>query len=102
VAAAIMVMVISIFNGLGRVFWAWVSDMIGRAQVYFLLFAIQVVIFFALPSISDVTLFAICFAIIGLCYGGGCGTMPSFTADFFGRSTWEASTDGSCWLVKRG
>ena len=84
VAAATMVMVISIFNGLGRVFWAWVSDMIGRAQVYFLLFAIQVVIFFALPSISNVTLFAICFAIIGLCYGGGFGTMPSFTADFFG------------------
>jgi MFS transporter, OFA family, oxalate/formate antiporter len=24
------------------------------------------------------------FAIIGLCYGGGFGTMPSFTADFFG------------------
>jgi OFA family oxalate/formate antiporter-like MFS transporter len=84
VAAATMVMVISIFNGLGRVFWAWVSDLIGRAQVYFLLFAIQVVIFFALPSISNVTLFAICFAIIGLCYGGGFGTMPSFTADFFG------------------
>jgi len=84
VAAATMVMVISIFNGLGRVFWAWVSDMIGRAQVYFLLFAIQVVIFFALPSITNVSLFAISFAIIGLCYGGGFGTMPSFTADFFG------------------
>ena len=24
------------------------------------------------------------FAVIGLCYGGGFGTMPSFTADFFG------------------
>jgi OFA family oxalate/formate antiporter-like MFS transporter len=28
--------------------------------------------------------FTACFAIIGLCYGGGFGTMPSFTADFFG------------------
>jgi MFS transporter, OFA family, oxalate/formate antiporter len=83
-AAATMVMVISIFNGLGRVFWAWISDMIGRAQVYFLLYAIQVVMFFALPYITNVTLFAACFAIIGLCYGGGFGTMPSFTADFFG------------------
>jgi OFA family oxalate/formate antiporter-like MFS transporter len=84
VAAAGMVSVISIFNGLGRVFWAWVSDMIGRAPVYFLLYAIQVVIFFSLTRVSNVTLFTVMFAIIGLCYGGGFGTMPSFTADFFG------------------
>jgi len=83
-AAAGMVGLISIFNGAGRVFWAWVSDMIGRAAVYFLLFAIQAVIFFLLPSISSITAFSIMFAIIGLCYGGGFGTMPSFTADFFG------------------
>ena len=83
-AAAAMVGLISIFNGLGRVFWAWVSDYIGRARVYFLLFAIQAVVFFMLPRIHDATVFSICFAIIGLCYGGGFGTMPSFTADFFG------------------
>jgi OFA family oxalate/formate antiporter-like MFS transporter len=84
VAAATMVMVISIFNGFGRVFWAWVSDHIGRAQVYFLLYAIQVVIFFSLPNVHSVAMFTVMFAIIGLCYGGGFGTMPSFTADFFG------------------
>ena len=82
--AAAMVGLISIFNGLGRVFWAWVSDYLGRARVYFLLYLIQVVIFFALPKIHNLTLFSICFAVIGLCYGGGFGTMPSFTADFFG------------------
>jgi MFS transporter, OFA family, oxalate/formate antiporter len=82
--AASMVGLISIFNGLGRVFWAWVSDLIGRARVYFLLFAIQAVVFFMLPRIHEATMFSIAFAIIGLCYGGGFGTMPSFTADFFG------------------
>ncbi len=82
--AAAMVGLISIFNGLGRVFWAWVSDMIGRARVYFLLYLIQVVIFFSLPHIHSLSLFSLCFAVIGLCYGGGFGTMPSFTADFFG------------------
>ena len=55
VAAAGMVGLISIFNGAGRVFWAWVSDMIGRANVYFLLYAIQAVIFFSLPSIHNLT-----------------------------------------------
>ena len=82
--AAAMVGVISICNGLGRVFWAFVSDFLGRARVYFLLFLIQAVIFLLLPRIHDWTLLTVCFAAIGLCYGGGFGTMPSFTADFFG------------------
>ena len=84
ISAASMVGLISIFNGLGRVFWAWVSDFLGRSRVYFLLYVIQVIIFFSLPEIHNLTLFSIAFAIIGLCYGGGFGTMPSFTADFFG------------------
>ncbi len=84
IQAAAMVGLISIFNGLGRVFWAWVSDYLGRARVYFLLYMMQVVIFFALPRIHNLSLFSVCFALIGLCYGGGFGTMPSFTADFFG------------------
>jgi OFA family oxalate/formate antiporter-like MFS transporter len=84
VAAAGMVGLISIFNGAGRVFWAWMSDLIGRAPVYFLLYAIQAVILFFLPTVNNITVFSIMFATIGLCYGGGFGTMPSFTADFFG------------------
>ena len=84
VAAAGMVGLISIFNGAGRVFWAWVSDYIGRARVYLLLYAIQAVVFFLLPSLRNLALFSTAFAIIGLCYGGGFGTMPSFTADYFG------------------
>ncbi len=84
VAAAGMVGLISIFNGGGRVFWAWVSDHIGRARVYFLLYLIQAVVFFALVRTQSLALFSAEFAIIGLCYGGGFGTMPSFTADYFG------------------
>ncbi len=84
VAAAGIVGVISIFNGLGRIFWAAVSDYLGRARVYALLYLIQVVVFFSLPNLHTVALFTTAIALIGLCYGGGFGTMPSFTADFFG------------------
>ena len=84
VAAAGIVGVISIFNAAGRVFWAWVSDFIGRAPVYFLLFAIQAVLFLMLPHLTTKAMFGTAVAIVGLCYGGGFGTMPSFTADFFG------------------
>lgn len=84
VAAAGIVGTISIFNAIGRVFWAFMSDLIGRASVYLLLFAIQAAVFFTLPRLHDATLFTAAVALIGLCYGGGFGTMPSFTADFFG------------------
>src|SRR3954447_26084933 len=64
VAAAGMVGLISIFNGAGRVFWAWVSDLIGRAPVFFLLYAIEAVILFLLPSVHSITVFSIMFALI--------------------------------------
>jgi MFS transporter, OFA family, oxalate/formate antiporter len=80
-----MVGLVSMFNGLGRIFWAWVSDTIGRPQVYFLLYLTQVITFFCIPRIHGWTLFAVAFAVVGLCYGGGLGTMPSFVADYFGH-----------------
>ncbi len=84
VKAASIVLALSICNALGRVFWAWISDYIGRARVYMLLYAIQAGIFFLLPRLDSVATFTAAVAVIGLCYGGGFGTMPSFTADFFG------------------
>src|SRR6202034_1132011 len=75
---------LGIFNAAGRFFWAWLSDYLGRARVYFLLYLIQVGIFFYLPRIATETALFIAFAAIYLCYGGGFGTMPSFTADYFG------------------
>ena len=86
VAAATIVAMISVFNATGRVFWAWISDLIGRAQTYFTLFAIQVFLFFILPSVHDELLFSVTVCAIALCYGGGFGVMPSFAADYFGST----------------
>lgn len=83
-AAGLVVGVISMFNGGGRIFWAWLSDMIGRKQVFLTMFVLQAVLFFLLPNLAVVFLFVPAIAIIALCYGGGFGTMPSFTADYFG------------------
>ena len=71
VSASGIVGVISIFNALGRVFWAWVSDFIGRATVYLILYIIYAAMFFLLPSAHDRTVFTVEVAAIGLCYGGG-------------------------------
>jgi OFA family oxalate/formate antiporter-like MFS transporter len=75
---------IALFNGLGRFFWGAVSDRIGRNLAYVLIYGSQVVIFFVVGGVHSLPLVAILFAIVLLDYGGGFGTMPSFTADYFG------------------
>src|SRR5215213_762228 len=83
-AAASLVSLIAIFNGVGRFAWASFSDVIGRRWVFLIMFAIQAVVFFLLPNASSYALFAALACVILFCYGGGFGTMPAFAADYFG------------------
>lgn len=84
--ASTLVITISIFNGAGRLFWGWISDFITRPYTFLSLFIIQIFafIFTALIGQGQFALLFIPASIIGLCYGGGFGTMPAFAADFFG------------------
>jgi MFS transporter, OFA family, oxalate/formate antiporter len=84
VIAAGMVGVVSLGNALGRVFWAWVSDMVTRKVTFFVMFLLQVLLFWFLPSITSAGLLTGVAFVILLCYGGGFGTMPAFAADYFG------------------
>lgn len=91
--AANMVGFISIANGIGRLLWAWFSDAIGRRSVFLIMFLLQAVLFFVLPSQHEFQVLAlICFVIL-TCYGGGFGTMPAFAADYFGAK-WVGSIYG--------
>lgn len=84
VAAAGMVGIASIGNAFGRVFWAWVSDSITRRITFFVMFLLQVVLFWTLPAIHSAAILTVLAFIILMCYGGGFGTMPAFAADYFG------------------
>jgi MFS transporter, OFA family, oxalate/formate antiporter len=84
VTAALLVSVIGIFNGAGRLFWGWLSDGITRPFTFLSMFIIQAIVFVFLPSITNFALLLVPVAIIALCYGGGFGTMPAFATDFFG------------------
>jgi MFS transporter, OFA family, oxalate/formate antiporter len=84
VVAASMVGVASIGNAVGRVFWAWVSDLITRRATLFVMFVLQVLLFWFLPNVTMISLMTIVTFIVLMCYGGGFGTMPAFAADYFG------------------
>jgi MFS transporter, OFA family, oxalate/formate antiporter len=85
--AAGLVSIISVGNALGRFFWAWLSDAIGRKWVFFVMFLLQAVLFILLPILGTVyVLLAVISFIIISCYGGGFGTMPAFAADYFGSA----------------
>ena len=83
-AAAGMVGIVSLGNALGRVFWAWFSDLTTRRITFVVMYLLQVALFWFLPSIHTASLLTVISFIILMCYGGGFGTMPAFTADYFG------------------
>jgi OFA family oxalate/formate antiporter-like MFS transporter len=84
IVAASMVGIVAIGNALGRVFWAWVSDLLGRRATFVVMFLLQIGLFWFLPSLHVVSVVTVVCFIILMCYGGGFGTMPAFAADYFG------------------
>lgn len=84
IAAAGMVGIASIGNGVGRIFWAWTSDALTRRWTFLAMFLVQVGLFWMLPSLSTASVLTVVSFIILMCYGGGFGTMPAFAADYFG------------------
>ena len=86
IVAASMVGAVSIGNALGRVFWAWASDTLGRRTTFAVMFILQIALFWFLPSLHSVAAITAVAFIILMCYGGGFGTMPAFAADYFGST----------------
>jgi OFA family oxalate/formate antiporter-like MFS transporter len=84
IVAANMVGLASIGNAVGRVFWAWVSDLITRRVTFVTMFVLQALLFWFLPRIGAATFMTIAAFAVLMCYGGGFGTMPAFAADYFG------------------
>jgi OFA family oxalate/formate antiporter-like MFS transporter len=76
----------AIFNGLGRLFWAKISDNIGRKMVFGIMFATQAVLYVLVAAevINSYYLFMVIACYLLACYGGGFATMPAFAADSFG------------------
>lgn len=83
-SAAVMVGLMGIFNGAGRIGWAAASDYLSRPVVFIIFFVIQLAAFLTLPNISSALLFQVLIFLVVSCYGGGFSNLPAFIADLFG------------------
>jgi MFS family permease len=78
---------LSLFNIVGRFFWASLSDYIGRKNTYFTFFLLGIALYASAPffaSIGSKALFVLAFGIILSMYGGAFATVPAYLADMFG------------------
>ena len=92
--AATYVIMISLFNMVGRFFWASLSDYIGRNRTYWIFFSLGIVLYCSIPitaqqvSVHPTVLWLVYFyaatMIIFTMYGGGFATIPAYLADIFG------------------
>jgi len=82
--AAGLVGVMGLLNGLGRFFWASVSDYIGRSATYAAFFVLQFGIYLLLTKTTAQPLFYALVLLMISCYGGGFACLPAFISDIFG------------------
>ena len=82
--AAMMVGVVGLFNGFGRLAWATLSDLIGRPLTYTLIFTVDVAMLAGILVFSSPLLFGIALCLIMSCYGAGFAVIPAYLGDVFG------------------
>jgi MFS family permease len=86
-AAAGFVGLLSLFNMVGRFFWASTSDFIGRRNTYMVFFLLGILLYALVPTfghMGSIPLFVAAFCIILSMYGGGFATIPAYLRDIFG------------------
>ncbi len=92
--AATYVLMMSVFNMVGRFGWSTASDYLGRQRTYAIFFALGVGLYASIPWIAGsqaehpATMWLIAFyavtAVIFTMYGGGFAAIPAYLSDLFG------------------
>ena len=86
----ILVAILAIGNGGGRIVAGMLSDKIGRKATMFICFVLQALLIFLLSKATDdnllgtVPVMAVISALIGANYGANLSLFPSITKDFYG------------------
>lgn len=92
--AATYVLMISVFNMMGRFLWASTSDYIGRKNTYTIFFLLGICLYLSIPFLASqasinpavtwLILFYAATMLIFTMYGGSFSTIPAYLADIFG------------------
>ncbi len=85
--AAAFAGLLSLFNIAGRIFWASLSDVIGRRVTYMVFFLLGIALYVSAPLAGEtgrIAAFVAIFCVILTMYGGGFATIPAYLADIFG------------------
>ncbi|MGT2828875.1 OFA family MFS transporter [Streptococcus hillyeri] len=83
-AAAVVVGLMGIFNGFGRLIWAWISDYIGRPLTFIILLVVNILMAFSLILFRTPLMFTMAMAALMTCYGAGFSLIPPYLSDIFG------------------
>lgn len=92
--AATFVLMMSVFNMLGRLGWSSASDYIGRRRTYAIFFFVGTLLYLSIPYIAHqqsvrpnviwLVAFYMVTMLIFTMYGGGFATIPAYLSDLFG------------------
>ncbi len=92
--ASTYVLMISLFNMIGRIFWASSSDYLGRRNTYWIFFTLGIILYCSIPytaqqvSVNPSVVWLVYFyaatMLIFTMYGGVFATIPAYLADIFG------------------
>lgn len=85
--AANAVVMIAIFNALGRVAWGTISDKIGRKITLTIIFVLAALAMFGLAKmqLGYGSFLGLC-SVIGICFGGFLAVFPSLATEYYGTA----------------
>jgi MFS transporter, OFA family, oxalate/formate antiporter len=87
-------------NGIGRFFWGWISDRLGRYRTMFVAFGLNAIFLFLLPILGKSNImYVICAALVMFTWGEIFSLFPPVNADVFG-TTFAATNYGLLYSAK--
>ncbi len=85
--AANAVVIVAIFNAVGRIVWGTLSDKLGRVTSLLCMYILSALamVFMGMVDMNYMSFLAAC-SVIGFCFGGFLALFPSITADYYGTA----------------
>lgn len=86
-----LVILLAVFNTLGRFFGGTISDKIGRINMMRIIFAVQAVNMLLFTFYGSIGLLALGISVAGLCYGASFSVFPATVMDLYGTKNLGAN-----------